>query len=193
MTKDQYIAIAGILATLIGIIVTWLVAKISQSKKELSYRLKIEHLFQKKIADPNGDFIITYKGEELPEPALLSVDITNTGNVPIENPPIEIEAVGATYVIPGFFDKIPPGYDNLWTIDRTDAESCAIKLQHINPGQTARVRLLMDELPKDIPIFKCPMAGVRIKRQSRVELNKFASTILDITSPSISVLIKNLE
>ena len=153
MTKDQWIAVAGVTTTLIGVIVTWIIAKRTQSKRELSYRLSMDSLMPKKLSDPNEKLEIMYKGELLVEPVLLCVDITNTGNAPVENPPIEVEAVGTTYVIPGYFEGCPAGYEALWQIERMDAESCRIRLAHINPGQTAKVRLLMDELPSKPPIF----------------------------------------
>jgi hypothetical protein len=193
MTRDQYIALAGVAATILGIVVTWIVAKRAQSRKELSYRLRMDSLLPRKISDPHHKLVIQYKGEELPEPILLSVDITNTGNVPIENPPIEISATGATYVIPGYFESCPPGYEDLRSVGRTDAESCAICLTHINPGQTARARLLMDGLPGDLPVFKCPMAGLEIKKQAKVEMNAAARVLLEILFPTLSNLIKSMD
>lgn len=193
MTKDQWITVSGVVATLLGIFVTWIIAKRTQAKMQLSYRLSMDSLMPKKLADPDETLEIKYKGELLVEPVLLSVDITNTGNVPINNPPIEIEAVGATYVIPGYFEGCPPGYDDLWRIERTDAESCAIKLAHLNKGQTARVRLLMDEFPEKPPIFKCPMSGLEVKEQSRVEVSGFIQTLLEIFAPTVSQLIKTVN
>jgi hypothetical protein len=192
MTKDQIIAVAGVAATLVGIFITWMVAKKAQAKRQLSYRLRTDSLMPIKLADQNEKLQIFYKNELLVEPILLSVDIANTGNVPIENPPIVIEAVGATYVIPGYFESCPPGYEDLWTIERTDAESCAVRLAHINPGQSARVRLLMDELPSQPPIFKCPMVGLTLKEQSNIEISSFARTVLEIVAPSAAQVLKSL-
>jgi hypothetical protein len=193
VTTDQYIALGGAISTLLGVIITWLVAKKTQSKKELTYRLRMDRLIPTKIADLGGDLVVKYRGEELPEPVLLTVDIVNTGNVPVENPPIEIKAVGATYVIPGYFETPPPGYEDLWSLERTDAESCAVQLTHINPGQTARARLLMDELPGTLPVLSCPMAGLQLKKQGAVQINTFALLLLDILSPSASTLIKTMR
>jgi hypothetical protein len=192
VTRDQLIALFGGVATLLGVVVTWLVAKKAQTKKQLSYRLSLDSLMPKKLADPHEPLQITYKGELLVEPVLLSVDITNTGNAPVENPPIEIEAVGATYVIPGYFESCPPGYEDLWAIERTDAESCAIRLAHINPGQTVRARLLLDEYPDEPPVFKCPMAGLEVKELSSVKISSITQALLEIFSPSLSAAIKTL-
>jgi hypothetical protein len=193
MTKDQWIALGGVVATLLGIVVTWLVAGRTQAKKQLSYRMSLDSLMPKKLADPEEKLEIKYKGELLVEPVLLSVDITNTGNAPIENPPIEVEAVGATYVIPGYFEGSPAGYEDLWTIERTDAESCAIRLAHINPGQTVRARLLLDEFPDDRPVFKCPMMGVEVKELARVEVSSFTQAVLEILVPAVSQAIKTVN
>jgi hypothetical protein len=197
MTKDQWIAVVGVSTTLIvGIItgiITWIVAKRTQSRKQVSYTLRMVSLMPKQFTDPNVNLEIKYKGQLLVEPVLLSVDITNTGNVPIENPPIEVEAVGATYVIPGYFEGSPAGYEDLWQIERTDAESCGIRLAHINPGQTARVRLLMDELPAKPPIFKCPMAGLDVREQSKIEVGSFTQALLVIIAPSVAQLVKSIN
>lgn len=192
MTTDQSIALGGAISTLLGVVITWLVAKRTQPKKELAYRIGMDRLIPTKIADPGGHLVI-YKGEELPEPVLLTVDISNTGNVPVENPPIEVKAMGATYVIPGYFETPPPGYEDLWSLERTDAESCAIRLAHINPGQTARARLLMDELPAELPIVSCPMAGLQLKEQGTVQISGPARLLLEILSPSASALIKTMR
>jgi len=193
MTEDQYIAIAGVVGTFLGVSATLVVAKIAQSKKGLSYRLRMETLLPKKLSDPHDNLVIQYKGEELPEPVLLTVDITNTGNVPIENPPIQVVAKGATYVVPGYFENPPPGYADLWSITRTDAEACAIGLAHINPGQTARARLLMDELPDELPEFECPMVGLKVKKQTTVATNAIVLALLDVFFPSLSAAIRIMD
>ena len=192
MTADQYIALGGAASTLLGVIITWLVARRVQARKELTYRVRVDRLIPTKMADPGGHLVVQYRGETLPEPTLLSVDIANTGNLPIENPPIEITASGATYVIPGYFEAPPPGYEGLWSLERTDAESCGVRLAHINPGQTARARLVMDELPRDLPVVACPMAGLRLRKQSAVHINELAFLLLEVLSPGAGVALKAL-
>lgn len=126
---------------------------------------------------------ITYKGEVLPEPTLLAVNIRNTGNVAIDNPPIEIEAIGTTYVIPGYIEDVPPGYENLWTLERSDAESCKIKLDHINPGQIVKARFFLDEIPDKKLLFKCPMRDLTIKEVDPKAKEKLLESIQEIGLP----------
>lgn len=191
MEAEHYIGLGGVIATIFGVVVTWIVAKRTQETKRLSYRITAEPLFKKQIDDPDGQLEITYRGELVPEPVLLAVDIVNTGNKEIENPPIEIEAVGATYIIPGYFESVPPGYEDLWTLDRTDAESCAIRVEHLNPGQVVKARFLLDEIPSELPVFKCPMAGVEIRPWEKTELSKIAELAIELISPSLARTIAN--
>jgi hypothetical protein len=194
MNTDQYIALGGAVSTLLGVIITWLAARRSQPRKELTYRVRMDSLISSRMAASGKNLVIHYGDDLLPHPVLLSVDIANTGNVVVENPPIEVEAVGTpTYVIPGYFEDLPPGYEDLWSIERTDAESCAITLTHINPGQTARARMLMDELPNNIPIFKCPMAGLALRRGGSLEVKPGVQVLLDIVAPKAGALLKMMR
>jgi hypothetical protein len=193
MSTDQYIALGGAISTLLGVVITWLVARGTHPRKELTYRVRMDPLISSKIVDTGKKLVIHYGDELLPHPVLLSVDITNTGNVPVETPPVEVAASGTTYVIPGYFEDLTPGYEDLWSIDRTDAESCAIVLAHINPGQTARARLLMDELPRAVPIFKCPMAGLSLREGRAAEVKPLVQIFLDIVAPKAGALLKTLR
>lgn len=94
VSTDQYIALGGAISTLLGVIITWLVARRTLHKKQLSYQIRMDALISSKMADPGKNLVIRYGEDILPQPALLSVDITNTGNVPVENPPIKVEAPG---------------------------------------------------------------------------------------------------
>jgi len=193
MTTELWIALGGLVATIAGVIITWILAKAALTKRELAYRIRMEPILRSRLPNSaSADLHIYYRLEELPEPVLLSVDVTNTGNTAIENPPIEVMARGATYVIPGYFESCPPGYESLWSIDRTDAESCGIRLAHINPGQTARARMLMDEMPPELPELICPMAGLAIRKYNQVKLNKFLEFIIDIVSPSLGRLMRGI-
>src|SRR5205085_11354863 len=109
-----------------------------------------------------ADISCQFRGADRPDPVLLSVDITNVGNVALLNPPIEVRAVGATYVIPGWIEGIPYGYEDQWEIERTGAESCALRISHINPRQVVRARFLLDEYPAQRPLVVCPMADVEL-------------------------------
>jgi len=178
MGKSDYIALAGVVATILGIFVTWLVMKKQFASKKLSYALKIEPLLLRRDAALARDLKVFYQGEELPEPALLSVDIENVGLSAVEDANLTINLPGATYLIPGYFQDTPPGYDLLWTIERTDAEECQVRFEHINPKQVARVRLLMDEVPKGEPSVSCAMPNVELIRSSRVEPTTLAQSVI---------------
>lgn len=174
MKVSDYIAIAGIVATIVVGIISWFVSahltKKSINKQSLNYEIKLYPIISKVFLSKSSDLRIYYKDDILPEPTLLAVDIVNTGNVAIENPPIEIEAHGATYIIPGYIEDIPPGYEDIWSIERSDAETCIIQLQHINPGQVVKARFFLDELPLKAPVFKCPMKDVEIREVTDSEM-----------------------
>jgi hypothetical protein len=136
-------------------------------------------------ADLSRDLRVLYKGEELPEPALLSLTISNTGQTAIENAEIIVQLPGPTYLIPGDFLDIPPGYLMLWGIERTDAEECTIRFKHINPGQVARVRLLMDEVPKGEPRISCPMPNVECVRGNPVTLSLVGEIVVNVVAPQL--------
>jgi hypothetical protein len=185
MGATEYIAIAGVGATILGALVTWLVMKRQFASKKLTYSYAIESIVKSTDPDLARDLKVFYKGEELPEPALLSVEITNTGLTAIENAEVVIKLPGATYLLPGYFVDVPAGYLMLWDIEQTDAEECTIKFKHINPKQTAKVRLLMDEMPKGEPRFACPMPNVECTKASLATLGVVAEVIVSIVAPQI--------
>ena len=168
MQLQDFLAIGGIVATLIVGIISWFVSayltKKSQQKKILTYEMKKYHIISTDFLKKSNDIKVYYKDDILPEPTLLAVDIINSGNIAINNPPIEIDAVGATCIIPGYIEDIEPGYEDLWSLERTNAESCAIKLAHINPAQVVKARFFLDEFPTEMPIFKCPMENLKIRK-----------------------------
>lgn len=176
MTAQDYWALGGITATVGVGVISWILSayltKKSLKEKKLSYSIKLYPLVSKDIFRNSTDLKIEYKGEPLPEATLLAVDIANIGNDPIENPPIVIEAKGATYVLPGYIEGVEPGYDEIWELERTDAESCAIKVKHINPKQIIKARFLLDEFPDVEPIFKCPMPGLKLIKKVDTEMPK---------------------
>jgi hypothetical protein len=189
MDTSDYIGIGGIIATVIvGIltgVITWIIAKKTQSTKKLNYDIRVYPILSQQ-ADMCKDLKIYYKGEELPEPYILAVDIINSGNQAIVNPPIKISAVGATYVIPGYFEDVPVGYEELWSIERSDAEECKLHIEHINPKQIIKVRLYLDEKPSQMPLFTCPMENVEVKNievESKRILIKILRECLEIALP----------
>lgn len=131
------------------------------------------------------DLKVFYQGEELPQPTLLSLEIANTGHTAIENAEVVVQLPGATYLMPGYFVDIPAGYLMLWVIERTDAEECTIKFKHINPKQVARVRLLMDEMPKGEPQIVCPMPNVECTKTSLATLGVVAEIAIQLVAPQV--------
>jgi hypothetical protein len=192
MNKADYIALAGVLATLISVLVTWLVMKRQFASKKLSYALTIQPLLLKQDDGLARDLKVFYRGEELPQPTLLSVDIANIGLAAVEDAKVIIQLLGATYLIPGYFQDTPLGYGPLWTIERSDAEKCEVHFKHINPKQIARIRLLMDEVPQGEPLVFSPMPNVELTKASRVELSKVAEIVIGAVSPKALNLIKQL-
>jgi hypothetical protein len=155
---------------MLGSLVTWLVMKRHFSSKRLTYSFEIEPLLKSADPDLARELKVSFRGDELPQPALLSVEISNTGYTAIEKAHVIVQLPGATYLIPGYFIDIPSGYEGLWEIERTDAEECTIRFDHINPGQIAKVRLLMDEVPSGPPRISCPMPNVQCVRGKVVSI-----------------------
>lgn len=187
MTQQDYISISIGIATLL---VTWFAAVYSTKKNIRTYKLKygiqlfpiIGQEFYK-----SGDLKIYYKDELLPEPTLLTIDIINSGNAAIERPPIEVEAIGATYIIPGYIEDIPSGYENKWTLERTGPESCAIKLEHLNPGQVVKARFFLDENPIEKPVIKCAMKDLTIKEVNTGFKEQLINTFLEALKRSFFI------
>lgn len=191
MTTQDYFALGGIIATVVVGVTSWVLsaylAKKSLKSRKLRYSIKLYPVVSKEILKNSTSLKIEYDGDPLPEPTLLAVDIENVGSEYIKDPPIEIEAQGATYVLPGYIEDTPPGYDDIWELSRTEAESCAIKVKHINPGQTIRARFLLDEFPEKEPIFKCPMEGVKVYKKLDTEIPK--SIILSVFSAYLNKIL----
>ncbi|WP_166486346.1 hypothetical protein [Cereibacter sphaeroides] len=181
----EYIALAGVATTLLGILVTWLLAKRQFETKKLTYSYDIEKLVRNDDPDLSQDLKVFYRGEELPEPTLMTLEITNIGHTAIESAAVIVQLPGATYLIPGHFVDVPAGYQSLWNIERTDAEECTITFKHINPRQTAKVRLLMDEMPGGEPRIACPMPNVEFSKASFATMGVAAEFIVSVVAPQI--------
>jgi hypothetical protein len=193
MTTSDYIGLAGVFATISGVLVTWLVMKRQIATKRLSYSMEIEPLLLKKDADLARELKVIYRGEELPEPALLSFEIANVGLAAVENARVIIKLPDATYLIPGYFQDIPAGYDSLWEIVRTDAEECEVRFKHINPKQVARIRFLMDEIPKGELSVSCPMPNVELIKSSKIQIGSLAEFVIEAISPAAMSLIRQAQ
>lgn len=194
LTTSDIIAISAVIVTLLVGVVSWFVsaalARRSMSRKEFQYRLKMTPLLDKHRFREANQITMSYKDEVIDELVLLELDIINSGNVAIENPPIKIEAQDATYIIPAYIDDVPDGYDDFWEFEREDGETCLIKVKHINPGQVLKARFLMDQVPSGEPMFTCPMPNLKIKRTTNIELSPLASKLLEITYPTLANAIK---
>lgn len=183
--KTEFIALAGVFATLLGVLVTWLVMRRQFASKKLSYSYSVERLLRNSEPDLSRDLQVTYRGDLLPSPTLLNLEIINTGPTAVENASVVVKLPDATYLIPGFFVDVPVGYEDLWEIERSDAEECTILLRHINPKQVARVRLLMDEVPDGELRISCAMPNVEFTRASPVKLGLVAKILVDTLAPPL--------
>ena len=197
MTPEEITAYAAVVVVILTII-SWFVSswqtKRSLSKMTLKYHMHIDPILVKGVLSEPDGLKIEYKGEDLTKPYLLSVDIYNTGNKAIANPPIEVSSTDATYVIPGYFEDIPGGYEDQWKITREETGPCKINLSHINPGQIAKARFLLDNMPEELPKFICPMQDVKVLKYEPVKINPILKALLGISNPTllseISVSIK---
>lgn len=185
LVQADYIAIAGVLATAVGSLVTWLVAKRQFASKKLTYSYTIEKIVKSADPDLARDLKVFYRNELLPEPTLMNLEITNTGRTAIEDARVVIQLPGATYLIPGHFVDLPTGYLMLWDLERTDAEECTVRFNHINPRQTAKIRLLMDEMPNGEPSIACPMPNVECTKASIATMGVVAEAIVAVVAPQI--------
>lgn len=166
-TSNTFWNATDIIVTIIGCIitaiVTWKAAKANANKKALSYSLKIYPILNKKLQQQDStslnDIIITYNNVVLKNPCLVSVEIINTGNKGIENPPILISNREQIEIIPLEIEEVPKGYT--WKIESETSESCKISVSLINPKQKLRASFFMSHNPKEPLDFSCAMCDVQ--------------------------------
>lgn len=169
--SNDIIGIGGIIATLlVGIVtclVTWKLTMKSIKQLKISYNVQVFPILSNSVTkntDINlDDLKIQYKDKELLNPCLLALEIVNIGNEAINEPPIKIRTDEDIEIIPGYFEDIPAGYEDLWSFDKTNPHSCNILLKHINPKQVVKIRFFLDNLPQKKIIFECPMQNVQIQ------------------------------
>lgn len=194
LSTGDIIAITAVIVTLVVGVVSWFVSAAlthrSIKRMEIQYRLKMTPLLDKSRFREANQITMSYKEDVIDELVLLEVDIINSGNVAIENPPFKIESKDATYIIPAYIDDIPDGYDTFWAFEREDGETCLIKANHINPGQVLKARFLMDQMPAGEPIFICPMPNLNICRTNNIEISPFANKLLEVMYPALASAIK---
>ena len=170
---DNLIGIGGIIATIVvGIItclVTWKVTMKTIEELKIAYSAKIFPILSNSIAELNlVDLQIKYKDKKLPNPCLLTVDIINNGNKSIKNPPIRVRVGDDIEIIPCYIEDIPPGYHELWKIEKKEVNSCCIQLEHINPKQVVKTRFLLNSFPSEDIIFECATPDVFVQKISSV-------------------------
>lgn len=194
LSTSDIIAITAVVVTLVVGIVSWFVsaalARRSMKRMEIQYRLKMTPLLDKNRFREANQITMSYKDDVIDELVLLEVDIINSGNVAIENPPLKIESRDATYIIPAYIDDIPAGYDTFWEFEREDGETSLIKANHINPGQVLKARFLMGQIPSGEPVFTCPMPNLKIRRTNNIEISPLASKFLEVMYPTLASAIK---
>lgn len=176
MDYKDFIAIAGVVAVIVGPIVTWWVMRKQYASKKITYDYSIDSIVKNDDVELARDLKVSYQGIDIKNPALLSLNIANSGLTAIENVEIMVHLPGAAYLIPAYFVKVPPGYETLWKIQKIDEENCKIYFEHINPKQIAEIRLLMDENKETQLIVSCPMPNVIFVRNKML----FTPELLDI-------------
>lgn len=167
--SNDIIGIGGIIATLlVGIVtclVTWKLTMKSIKQLKISYNIQVFPILSNSVTQNTDinldDLQIQYKGKNLLNPCLLALEIVNIGNEAINEPPIKIRTDEDIEIIPGYFEDIPAGYEDLWSFDKTNSNSCNILLKHINPKQVVKTRFFLDNLPQKKIIFECPMQNVQ--------------------------------
>lgn len=196
LTQSDIIGIVGTVATVVVGILSWFlsayIAKKQMRNEELSYRMRITPLLNNKLFKDEDKLEISYKGDVIDRLVFFELDIVNSGNVAVKNPPIRITSLDATYIIPAYLEDVPSGYDALWQIEREDGETCLIVAEHINPGQTIKARFLMDNMPPGEPNFSCAVPDLKIRRIADIQVSPVATTILEAFYPSLARAVRAL-
>lgn len=197
--SNSIIGIGGILATIIvGIvtcIVTWKLTLRSTEQKKLSYSIKILNVFSNSIQKQYGaiaDLSITYDNKKLKKPCLLLLEVENTGNKAIANPPISVRTRPNTEIIPMYFQDVPVGYDDKWDMKRESTNCCKLCLEHINPKQTVKVSFLLDTYPEKV-LFECPMQNVLIHERNNSIEDKYSNNMEIVRHKKITTLLFTLS
>lgn len=101
LSTEAIIGLIGAGATLLVGIVTWHFASAHARRSiatlRMAYRINVEPLLPNQMSD-KSDLEIEYRGEPLLDPHLMSIEISNSGNTAIEDPPINVSVPGVTYV-----------------------------------------------------------------------------------------------
>lgn len=183
--QENLIGIGGIIATIVvGILtclVTWKLTMKTIKQLKLAYSVQLfpilSNSFTKNKELNLTDLQIKYKNKSLQNPCLLTLDIINVGNIAISTPPIKIKSNENIEIIPGYFEDVPHGYEELWTIQKNNSNSCSLVLEHINPKQTVKVRFFLDNFPTEKLIFECPIENIQLQETTNsIDLKSKNST-----------------
>lgn len=191
---DDIIGVGGIIATLlVGIVtclVTWKLTMKSIKQLKISYNVQIFPILSNSVTKNTEinleNLKILYKDKELQNPCLLALEIVNIGSEAVNAPPIKIRIDEDIEIIPGYFEDIPSGYEELWSFNRIGSNSCHIRLEHINPKQIVKARFFLDNIPQKKIVFECPMQNVQIQE---VAYNYNTTNKKTISSKSNIILI----
>lgn len=170
---DNIIGIGGILATIVGSIlscvVTWIVAKKTIEKRKLNYSISIYPILN--LSDCTHELKVIYKGEELRNPCLIRIDIKNVGNKSVENPPVEIFCE-KSLLIPAYMEEVPCGYEEKWRAESVSKSRVKLNIDYINPKQVLRLRLYADLMNQDNPQIICPAQELEFVNVEEELINK---------------------
>ena len=155
--------LVNVLIAIISAMIAWRVAKVNTNAKTLSYRVSMYPILDYKFQSKNGgvplkEIKIMYNGAVLPNPCLVFLEITNTGNKGIENPPILISNNEEIEMIPLEIENVPKGF--IWKIESENEYSCKISASLINSKQKLRASFFMSENPKNPLEFSCAMCDL---------------------------------
>ena len=156
--------LAMILTAVLSAIVSWKIAKANTNVKNLSYSIRRYPILDCKFQSENArvplkEIRIMYGDTILPNPCLVIVEIVNSGNRGIENPPILISNTENIEMIPLEVEDVPNGY--FWKIESEDSYSCKISASLLNPKQKLRASFFMNKTPKKPLDFSCAMCDLQ--------------------------------
>lgn len=194
--SSDIIGIGGIIATIIvGIVtsyITWKLTMKSIKQLKLSYNVEIYPILSNSITNnPNfilDDLKVQYNGKVLQNPCLLTIQIENTGNEAIIDPPIKIKNEDNIEIIPGYFQDIPHGYNELWCFNKDTNYSCSLALKHINPKQIVKARFFLENIPQNKIQVECPMPNLQIQEVSYSSLGKAPNKLTEFYNSNLILI-----
>jgi len=187
---SNIITIIGAVITILGIIHNIYTNNSQQMKIEYSTHIMpiLSNAAIKQEIAILDNMHISYKGVKLRNPYLLSLKIKNTGNVAIENPEMRIKLTDNTTIIPGYFEQLPPGYEDKWKFGNNTHNTCELSLKHINSSQEVKAIFFLDEKPENKIVFECPVYGIKLKKVSGNANFKNSATGFSMKNINIIIL-----